>query len=522
MDNALLQALITVAFGAVAGGVTNAIAVWMLFHPYEPPRLFGRPVRFLQGAIPKNQARLARAMGKTVGTKLLTPEDLARTVSETGFREAFDDRLRTFLRSIFQERRGSLVELLPPAVLAETRILLGEGSTKALSRLDGYLDSEAFQQAVARWVELMAEELRGRSLAELITPEREAAWSAAADRWLAEIVESESFARAIDDYVSRGAARLLQPDRTFQQILPTGLIAAVERAIAGYLPIALERLGRLLEDPAARAHVERVLHELLNRFISDLKFHQRLVAALVIPPDVVDRVIRAIEAEGANKISELLQDADVRDAMARGVNGAIVDFLEKPVVSVLGQHDDPAVRDARQTVTTWVLSLARDEQTRVFLVEKLRGILGKAEERTWADIFEHLPPDKIASAVVKAARSDRAAQLYAELAAKAVDWVLERPLGRLADHVSADAPDRIETTLSPALWQWVQDQVPGLAQRIDIAQKVEQKILEFPTAQVEALIKGVTDRELQLIVRLGYVLGAGIGLASAGVGLVFN
>ena len=51
MNERLLQTLVTVAFGAVAGGVTNAIAVWMLFHPYLPPRVFGRELRFLQGAL---------------------------------------------------------------------------------------------------------------------------------------------------------------------------------------------------------------------------------------------------------------------------------------------------------------------------------------------------------------------------------------------------------------------------------------------------------------------------------------
>jgi len=123
---------------------------------------------------------------------------------------------------------------------------------------------------------------------------------------------------------------------------------------------------------------------------------------------------------------------------------------------------------------------------------------------------------------VGAARSERAGVLYRELAEQGVAWLLLRPLGRIADHVSADAPARVENALAPALWQWLQEQVPRIAQRIDIAEKVEQKILEFPTAQVEQLIKGVTERELQLIVRLGYVLGAGIGMLSAGVAVLFN
>lgn len=522
MDSTLLQALITIAFGAIAGGITNAVAVWMLFHPYEAPRLFGWRLRFLQGAIPKNQGRLAKAMGKTVGTRLLTSEDLARTVSETGFRQAFDERLRSVMAAVFEERRGSLTELLPPAVLPDVRALLEEAADRGLARLDEHLDSEAFHQAVIRWAEVIAAELQDRPLAELITPEREAAWAAAAERWLGELVESDGFAATVTGYVDRVTANVLQPERTFEELLPAGLVAALERAIAGYLPLALEKLGTLLDDPGVRAKTEQVLHGLLNRFLSDLKFHQRLVAALVIPPDVIDRVIRAIEAEGANKISDLLQDSAVRDAMARGVNSAIVDFLEKPVVGVLGQPDDPAVVDAKRTVTDWVLSLARDPQTRAFLVERVRVMLVRAEERTWGDIFTHVPPERIAGAVVSAARSERAARLYRELADNGIEWLLQRPLGRLADHVSADAPARVERALGPALWLWLQEQVPKIAQRIDVAQKVELKILEFPTAQVEQLIKSVTEKELKLIVQLGYVLGAGIGMVSALASWLFN
>ncbi|MGH7554938.1 MAG: DUF445 domain-containing protein, partial [Longimicrobiales bacterium] len=366
MDPNILQALTTIAFGAIAGGITNAVAVWMLFHPYEPPRLFGRQIRRLQGAVPKNKERLAKTMGRTVGTKLLTSEDLARTVAEPTFRNAFDDRLSAFLASLFDRRWGSLADLLPADANRDVRDVLMEVAEGLVARLDEYLAGDDFRETATRWVQTLSTELHDAPLGELLTPEREAAITQAAARWIEDAVEGEGFAVAIRDYLDRGAERLLQPARTFEQLLPLGLVASVERAIAGYLPVALERMSSLLDDPEARKKVERILHEILHRFMRDLKFHQRLVAALLITPDMVDRVLAAIEKEGASKISELLQDTDVRDAMARGVNNAIVDFLAKPVVSVLGEPEDEAVRSAKETMAGWVLSLARDQQTRVF------------------------------------------------------------------------------------------------------------------------------------------------------------
>ena len=82
-------------------------------------------------------------------------------------------------------------------------------------------------------------------------------------------------------------------------------------------------------------------------------------------------------------------------------------------------------------------------------------------------------------------------------------------------------PRAPERAVAEPLWAWIQQQVPPIVQRVDISARVEQKVLDYPTAQLEALIKGVTERELQLIVRLGYVLGGMIGLMSAGISFLF-
>jgi uncharacterized membrane protein YheB (UPF0754 family) len=521
LSDELIRALLTIGFGALAGGTTNAVAVWMLFHPYEPPALFGRRWRWLQGAIPKNKQRLAAAMGRTVGTKLLTPDDLARTLAEPAFRTAFDESLGAFLANVFEEERGPVSELLSPHALAEVRALLDGAAGAGVQQLEAWLGSDAFRTAVERWLELLRQELHGRPVGGVLTGERRAALMAAADRWLEEATAGPAFAAAVRDYVDRGAQRLLQPDRTFEELLPASLVAGVERSIAGYLPSVIERLGGMLDDQAARARVEQILHELLDRYVRDLKFHQRLVAALLITPDTVDRVLAAVEQEGAAKVAELLHDPSVREAMARGIDNAVGEFLRQPVTAVLGQPGDEAVEHAKDTVVRWVTDLARDPQTRAFAIEKLHDLLDSAQARTWDELLRNIPADRLADAVTAAARSERAAELYREGVRKAVDWLLSRPIGRIADRAGADAAGRAERALARPIWQWIQGQAPAIVQKIDIARRVEARILDFPTPQLEALVRGVTERELQLIIRLGYVLGAFIGMASAGIATLF-
>lgn len=522
MPEELVRALVAIAFGALAGGLTNTVAIWMLFHPYEPPRFWRWRINFFQGAVPKNQPRLAAAIGRTVGSRLLTPEDLAETFADKEFRDAFDERLSHFLDGVLNEERGSLRELIPPAVLVELEPLLDDMVDLGLARLDDYLASERFEASVAKRADSLIAAVADEPIAGVLTPTRGAAVEEAVRDWLQNAVESEDFRQAVDDYLHRGAGRLLQADRTFEEVLPTGLVGSLEKAIQSYLPLAIERLGRLLEDKEARAKFEATIHELLHRFLRDLRFHQRVVARLVMTEETVDKVLDTVEAEGAERLSEILQDPAVRDAMARGVNEAIVDFLRRPVASVLGAADDDNVVEARDTLAEWVVEMARDPATRDFLVEKLHSGLEKAGARTWGEILERVPQERLVEWLVTAGRSDAAKKAYREGGVRLVSSILDRPIGTPSSLLPAGAPARLEESLADPIWDWLQTQVPTVVERIDVARRVEEKVLEFPTPRMEELVRKVTHRELKLIVRLGYVLGAVVGMALVVVDALFG
>lgn len=514
VSDEVLRAVVTIAFGALAGGLTNTVAIWMLFHPYEPPRLFGRwRLSFFQGAVPKNQPRLAAAIGRTVGNRLLTPEDLTRTFADAEFRQAFDRRLADFFDEVLHRERGSLRELIPQPVMAELEEVLEDALGMGMERLEEYLASQRFEESVDRRAGELVESVAGEPIGGILTPARGAAVEAAVQEWLENAVESEDFRQAVEDYLDRAAHRLLAPGRTFEEILPLGLVGSVEKAIASYLPLAAERLGRLLEDDKARARFEATLHDLLHRFLRDLKFHQRVVARLVMTEDTVDKVLDTIEAEGAERLAEILTDPAVQDAMARGVNEAIVDFLRRPVAEVIGTPEDEEVVDARNTLADWVVNMARDPGTREFLVEKLHAALEKAGARTWGEVLERVPPERLAGWLVSAARSEAAAKLYREAANRLASGILDRPIGTPSNWLPEGAPNRLEPAMGDPLWEWLQTQVPDVVERLDVAERVEQKVLDFPTPRMEELVRKVTDRELKLIVRLGYVLGAFIGTA---------
>lgn len=421
MPDELLKALLTILFGALAGGLTNTVAIWMLFHPYEPLRIGRFRLGWLQGAVPKNQARLAAAIGRTVGNRLLTADDLTRIFSEPEFRRAFDERLADFLDDVLHVERASLRDMLPPAVVPQVEELIDGLVDHSLDRLADYLESERFEGSLARRTDEIVAAIADEPITGLLTPDREAAVTEAVDAWLRSLIESDDFRDTLEGYLARASQDLLRPGRTFEEVLPLGLVGSLEHAIGGYLPLAIERLGSLLEDPDARERFEHTIRELFQRFLGDLKFHQRVVARMVVTEETLERILDTLEAEGAERLSEILREPQVQEAMARGVNEAIIEFLRRPVRSVLGEPDSAAVVEARHTIAEWIVNLARDPETREYVVEKLRSGLERAGGRTWGEVLERVAPERIASWLVAGARSEGARRLYAEGARRIAD-----------------------------------------------------------------------------------------------------
>ena len=368
MSPLLRDFLLNVAIGTIAGGVTNAVAVWMLFHPYE--RTFG-----LHGAIPKNKARLAKSIGRTVGEKLLTPKDLLDELHRAGFRQTLDQKLAALIQHLLEVERGSLRELLPPPVLGE-----------------------------------------------------------------------------------------------------------VERALAGLGPVVGDRTAAWTQTPAFEVKVREAL--------------ARLRAEL-----------------GSRPVSEVLTDARRKELAAQAAELA---------AELLDESRRAEQRSAAARLGDAVLRLAGEERTKAFIERAVHDALGRAGTRSWGDVLDAIGEDTVVRLVLDAARSPRAHELAAEGATTGALALLDRPIGRPARFLPPDAPARLGAVAGPAVWDLMERELPKLVEQLDIPAIVERKVLGFSTARIEEIIRGVTQRELNLIVNLGYLLGAVIGTITFLAGRLFS
>lgn len=348
----LYNGIFVVGVAVLSHRITNAIAIWMLFNPHEPLKI--GPWR-LQGALPKNKPRLAKAIGKAVGEKLLTPADLAERLSTPAIKQAFSTALHGGIGRFLREDRGPLIDLLTPEVRARLEVALEGLARRGGEALTAYAGSAAFEAKVAE-----------------------------------------------------------------------------------LLPLVAEQFGTVLSDPTAREEVKTALRGTLEKSLPAMRLHERLAAKLVITESAIDRFLDSLNvALTAVPPAERLErmSADRRAALAR-------------------------------RVADWLVQFSRDR--------------GLAEE-----------------GIRSLAKG-----------------LLDKPIGRPVEWLGEENADALTGAVVAESWVWVQTQVPGVVAQLDIPGMVEQKINALSTQKLEDLVRAVTERELRMIINMGYVLGGVVGVVT--------
>lgn len=103
--------------GGVIGYITNALAIKMLFRPYEAKYIFGWKIPFTPGIIPKEKGRIATSIGAAISENLMSKDVLEKNLLSDemtgklrrGIEEFFatqkqnQETLREFLRHFLSE-----------------------------------------------------------------------------------------------------------------------------------------------------------------------------------------------------------------------------------------------------------------------------------------------------------------------------------------------------------------------------------------------------------------------------------
>lgn len=103
-----VQVMLLSIIGAAIGWMTNVFAIKLIFRPLKPIKI--PVVNFsIQGLIPKRKAEIARSIGHTVETELVSIEEIIDKLIEEENKSQIIAQIKKKVRTIAEEKMPSLI-----------------------------------------------------------------------------------------------------------------------------------------------------------------------------------------------------------------------------------------------------------------------------------------------------------------------------------------------------------------------------------------------------------------------------
>ena len=465
---------LNIVLHSLAGGLTDTVAVWMLFNPHKP--FMG-----VQGAIPKNKARLASSIGKVVGEKLLTPDDMLKELTHGGIRDAFNERVASVVQSVLETERGSLRSLVPESMSAELESALQAVAVSVAERVETWAESEEARPAVIAFVARLRGAIGDQTLSDVLPAARRGAMMEQGRALAVTLSHSETVAAAVAGSVRAQAESLLTRDEPLLQTMPAELSAMLDKAVDAYIPVAVDKLGAWLSQGESRERVKRTLQGVMSKFVTELRFHERVLARFLVTERALEKALDALGGEGVDELSSLLREPAIRDQVTRAVRDGVESLLRKPLKDIVGAPDADRVTALSSGLSNGALKLLRAESTQAFVAGKIEAAFEGMAHRRLDDLLAGVRDETIAGWVLEGLRGDASQQFVRDTAARVVQKALDAPIGRPARWLPAHANERLAAVLAPAIWEWIVTSLPSLVQKFDVPALIERKVNEFST-----------------------------------------
>jgi len=340
--NAWILLLMNIAIGSIIGGVTNELAIRMLFRPYKPWRIAGIRVPFTPGLIPRRRDEIAVQMGRLVEEHLLTTEGVKRALAHGEMEQLLRKWMNEVLTKWLSDERTlrSLVDQIAPQLLAE------EGT----------------------WSDTVRDPLKLR-------------WRS---------------------FVARFVSR--HEDKLLREVIPASSLEKLEPVLESFSRLLVERFRQYLLSREGEQTVQNMLRGLFSggggmfgglvgMFLGDEKIISKLLPyldELLQNPELAHRLKQFLRQESDRMLDKPVKEVlallgdDQLDAWSlslfRKLEEQTLLMLDKPIASLLGGYRRTIEDELIPRLAAWIVQTLQKNVERIFRNLAIRDIVSRQVE----------------------------------------------------------------------------------------------------------------------------------------------
>jgi uncharacterized membrane protein YheB (UPF0754 family) len=521
----LLISLAIIVVATVHGFGAAWLAIWMLFHPYKPVKLFGITV-WPQGMIPRHRGKLAESIGNAVGNELVSQQTVFDALFETSF---FQRKVEDFVNAHTHDLMGrvypSFIDALPSQARAPILDTISALQYRLAEYIAAMLKSEETSGAIASFIDRQVDELLARRLGDTITDDQFDKVLLFVQGRIARLVTQEGLEQKVSSFVSGRLDDLARSNATLAETFTPETVAFIKERIDSQVPPIVHHLADIATSPNTRTQIGA----LIKREVDDYYDQLSLIKKIFISRERIHREVdELVNKTLPKRIEEYLRGPAFEQEAEAFLNATIDNVLARPLNELVGQIDSARFDSIKQEITIRIVEMAKSEELSASVSTYVRDAIERFRPQTLGAALQQLDPDSTQtvkefltrSLVTLVSRDDTARTINAILSSQ-IERLLVSPIGRLGDHVSEHSMKRASAALVERITLTAREGLPKAISEFDVGGLVRKKVSEYPIEKLEELVLSVARHHLKTIELFGAVIGFFIGVLQA-VSILFD
>lgn len=515
----LLISLAIIVIATIHGYGAAWLAIWMLFHPYQPVKL-GRITIWPQGMIPRHRERLAQSIGNAVGNELVSQETVFNALFETSFFERkVEEFVDAYTRELLATVYPSFIDVLPSGVRAPVLDTISALQYRLAEYIASMLKSEETAAAIARFVDRQMDQLFERRIEEALSDEALKEILDFIEERFQSLVSEEIFRSKVREFISGRLDDLAHSNATLVETFTPETVNFIKERIDQQLPPIVHHLA----DIATSQGTRKQIGALIKREVDDYYQQLSLFKKIFISRDRIHREVdELVNKTLPKRVEEYLRGPAFAQEAEAFLNSTIDNLLARPLNELIGQIEPEKFQLMKTQVAERILELMQSPELARSVSAYAKDALNNLRSQTVGNVLQRINPESAArlktfitnSLLSILAREDTARTINAIMASQ-VERLLVAPIGRLGDHLSEHAVKRASTALVERITAAARERLPSAIAEFDVGGLVRKKVSEYPIEKLEQLILSVASHHLKTIELFGAVIGFFIGVGQA-------
>jgi uncharacterized membrane protein YheB (UPF0754 family) len=333
------------------------------------------------------------------------------------------------------------------------------------------------------------------------------------------IIKERTFEQKIKDFVDRRIDELAQTDVPLSEIFKEDAVLLLKEKANEQIEPMVHQLTEILAAERTRNQIGALIKKEVHQYYENLPFFKKI---FVSRDNLLNEVDNLVDRSLPKRIEETLRGdffaQEARDFLDKSINNA----LSRPIPDLLGKIAPEQLERLKAQILQGILSVLQGEQMMNSISAYLTDTLQKLRPHSIDAILQTFHPESeeklkkmLSKGLLSILARDETSNIINSVLSRQIERLLATPIGKLSDHISEEKAREAGKSLTEAIITAAKEKLPEAIREFDIGTVVREKVNNYPTEKLEALVLSVAQEHLRTIELFGALFGFVIGIAQA-------